>query len=91
MSPRIESGELCTVEPVAPVDAGALRAGDVVLREVRSAEYFYLRTSAAPEVALPWPNGAGWATLPGPTGYRMRNPCWLRRTPRTSSPTPAPP
>jgi len=39
MSPRIESGDLCTV---APVDAGALRVGDVVLCKVRGAEYLHL-------------------------------------------------
>jgi hypothetical protein len=39
MSPRIESGDLCTVEPVDPA---ALRAGDVVLCKVRGAEYLHL-------------------------------------------------
>jgi hypothetical protein len=39
MAPRIESGDLCTVEPV---DAGVLRAGDVVLCKVRGAEYLHI-------------------------------------------------
>ena len=39
MSPRIESGDLCTVEPVDPA---ALRAGDIVLCKVRGAEYLHL-------------------------------------------------
>ena len=39
MSPRIESGDLCTVEPV---DVATLRAGDVVLCKVRGAEYLHL-------------------------------------------------
>jgi phage repressor protein C with HTH and peptisase S24 domain len=39
MSPRIESGDLCTVEPVDPA---TLRAGDVVLCKVRGAEYLHL-------------------------------------------------
>jgi hypothetical protein len=39
MSPRIASGDLCTVEPVDPSD---LRAGDVVLCKVRGAEYLHL-------------------------------------------------
>jgi hypothetical protein len=39
MSSRIESGDLCTVEPVAP---SALRTGDVVLCKVRGAEYLHV-------------------------------------------------
>jgi hypothetical protein len=39
MSPRIESGDLCTVEPV---DGGVLRPGDVVLCKVRGAEYLHI-------------------------------------------------
>lgn len=39
MSPRIESGQLCTVEPV---DVGKLQVGDVVLCKVRGAEYLHL-------------------------------------------------
>src|SRR5262245_40036338 len=39
MSPRIESGQLCTVEPV---DAATLEAGDVVLCKVGGAEYLHL-------------------------------------------------
>jgi len=38
MSPRIESGQLCTVEPVDPE---AVRAGDIVLCKVRGAEYLH--------------------------------------------------
>lgn len=39
MTPRIESGDLCTVEPVDPA---ALRTGDIVLCKVRGAEYLHL-------------------------------------------------
>jgi hypothetical protein len=39
ISPRIESGDLCTVEPV---EASTLRAGDIVLCKVRGAEYLHL-------------------------------------------------
>jgi hypothetical protein len=39
MSPRIESGQLCTV---APVDPAGLRTGDIVLCKVRGAEYLHL-------------------------------------------------
>jgi hypothetical protein len=39
MSPRIESGQLCTVEPVDPV---SLQAGDIVLCKVRGAEYLHI-------------------------------------------------
>ena len=39
MSPRIESGQLCTV---APVDAEALSAGDVVLCRVGGNEYLHI-------------------------------------------------
>ena len=38
MSPRIESGQLCTVEPVDPA---ILRAGDIVLCKVRGSEYLH--------------------------------------------------
>ncbi len=38
MSPRIESGQLCTVEPVNSSD---LRPGDIVLCKVRGTEYLH--------------------------------------------------
>jgi len=40
MGGRIESGQLCTVEPV--VDHSALRVNDIVLCKVRGAEYLHL-------------------------------------------------
>jgi len=40
MSPRIESGQLCTVVPID--DASALRVDDIVLCKVRGAEYLHL-------------------------------------------------
>ena len=39
MLPRIRSGQLCTVEPVAPE---TLTVGDVVLCKVKGAEYLHL-------------------------------------------------
>src|SRR5277367_5437160 len=39
MSPRIKSGDLCTVEPVEP---SQLRDGDIVLCRVRGADYLHL-------------------------------------------------
>ena len=39
MSPRIESGQLCTVEPVDPA---TLRTGDIVLCKVRGTEYLHI-------------------------------------------------
>jgi hypothetical protein len=39
MTPRIHSGQLCTVEPVSPAD---LRVGDVVLCKVRGFQYLHL-------------------------------------------------
>lgn len=39
MSPRIRSGDLCTVEPV--VDAAGVEVGDIVLCRVRGAEYLH--------------------------------------------------
>ena len=39
MSPRIKSGDLCTVEPVH--DIAAIRVGDIVLCKVRGAEYLH--------------------------------------------------
>jgi hypothetical protein len=38
MSPRIESGQLCTVEPVNPA---IVQVGDIVLCKVRGAEYLH--------------------------------------------------
>jgi hypothetical protein len=39
MSGKIESGQLCTVEPVEPA---ALRVGDIVLCKVNGREYLHL-------------------------------------------------
>jgi hypothetical protein len=39
MSGKIESGQLCTVEPVDP---GVLRVGDIVLCRVNGREYLHL-------------------------------------------------
>ena len=39
MTPRIKSGQLCTVEPVNPSD---LTTDDVVLCRVRGAEYLHI-------------------------------------------------
>lgn len=39
MSPKIESGQLCTVEPV---DAATLGVGDIVLCKVNGKEYLHL-------------------------------------------------
>jgi len=39
MSPKIESGQLCTV---APADTTTLAVGDIVLCKVKGAEYLHL-------------------------------------------------
>ena len=39
MSPKIKSGQLCTVEPV---DHAVLQVGDIVLCRVRATEYLHL-------------------------------------------------
>ena len=39
MSPRIESGQLCTV---APIDTTDVQVGDIVLCKVRGAEYLHI-------------------------------------------------
>ena len=39
MSPKIESGQLCTVEPVEPA---RLIVGDIVLCKVNGSEYLHL-------------------------------------------------
>ena len=39
MSGKIESGQLCTVEPA---DASALKVGEIVLCKVRGREYLHL-------------------------------------------------
>jgi hypothetical protein len=45
MSPRIESGQLCTV---VPVDAAGVRVGDIVLCKVRGAEYLHFVKAVQP-------------------------------------------
>ena len=40
MQGRVESGQLCTVEPVK--DPGAIKEGDIVLAKVRGSIYFHL-------------------------------------------------
>jgi len=40
MSPKIESGQLCTVEPIE--DHGELEVGDIVLCTVRGSQYLHL-------------------------------------------------
>jgi hypothetical protein len=40
MTGRIESGQLCTVEPV--MDVASLRVDDIVLCKVKGAEYLHL-------------------------------------------------
>lgn len=40
MTGRIESGQLCTVEPV--IDPSALQVDDIVLCKVKGAEYLHL-------------------------------------------------
>ena len=39
MAPKIQSGQLCTVEPVDQTD---VKVGDIVLCRVRGAEYLHL-------------------------------------------------
>ena len=39
MTGKIESGQLCTVEPIDPED---VRVGDIVLCKVKGAEYLHL-------------------------------------------------
>lgn len=56
MQPKIESGQLCTVEPVANYET--LKKGDVVLCKVRGAEYLHL-VSAAKDGRLQISNNKG--------------------------------
>jgi hypothetical protein len=39
MSPKVESGQLCTV---IPIDPSALAVGDIVLCKVKGSEYLHL-------------------------------------------------
>lgn len=39
MSPKIESGQLCTVEPIRPEE---IRVGDVVLCSVNGSQYLHI-------------------------------------------------
>lgn len=43
MTPKIHSGQLCTVEPLT--DASIIEKGDIVLCKVNGAEYLHLVTS----------------------------------------------
>ena len=43
MNGKVESGQLCTVEPAAP---GSLKVGDIVLCKVRGREYLHLIKAA---------------------------------------------
>jgi len=45
MTPRIESGQLCTV---SPVDSASLAVGDIVLCRVGGAEYLHLIRAIEP-------------------------------------------
>ena len=40
MTPKIRSGELCTVEPIA--DHGTLEPGDIVLCKLNGSQYIHL-------------------------------------------------
>lgn len=40
MTPKIESGQLCTVEPIK--DPGTLQVGEIVLCKVNGSEYLHL-------------------------------------------------
>jgi hypothetical protein len=42
MAGKIESGQLCTVEPVEPVEPATLRVGEIVLCKVHGREYLHL-------------------------------------------------
>ena len=46
MSGKIESGQLCTIEPLH--DTAALAVGDIVLCKVRGAEYLHLVKAIQP-------------------------------------------
>lgn len=50
MTGKIESGQLCTVEPV---DAAALRMGEIVLCKVNGSEYLHLvKAIAGPQFQI---------------------------------------
>lgn len=50
MAPRIKSGQLCTVEPVAPAE---LRIGDIVLCRVRGNQYLhFIKASQGPRFQI---------------------------------------
>ena len=42
MQGRIESGQRCTVSPIQEAQLDTLKVGDIVLCQVRSAEYLHL-------------------------------------------------
>lgn len=46
MKGKIESGQLCTIEPIG--DVAALAVGDIVLCKVRGAEYLHLVKAIQP-------------------------------------------
>jgi hypothetical protein len=65
MSPRIKSGQLCTV---APVDTATLKPGDVVLCRVNGAEYLhFVKELQGPRYRIGNNRGGlvGWVTAKG--------------------------
>lgn len=58
MTGKVESGQLCTVEPVAPA---TLRVGDIVLCKVNGREYLHLiKAIQGPRFQIG--NNRGWVT-----------------------------
>jgi len=73
MRPKIESGALCTVEPVAP-DA-ALASGDIVLCKVGGAQYLhFIKAVQGPRFQIGNNRGGinGWITRTAIYGRLVR-------------------
>ena len=73
MSPRIKSGQLCTVEPIEP---SALQPGDVVLCRVKGSEYLHLVKAVSADGRLLIGNAKGhlngWVNASGIFGRLVK-------------------
>ncbi len=72
MSGKIESGQLCTIQPV---DSGLLRVGDIVLCKVNGREYLHLiKAIQGPRFQIGNNRGRinGWVTSNAIFGKCMR-------------------
>lgn len=76
MTPRIESGQLCVVEPMTADDFDDLKKGDVVLCKVGGSEYLHLVSAVGQDGRVQISNNHGrvngWVGANGVYGRLVR-------------------